>query len=225
MRAVGFLIALAVILLLMLLRISISVRSDGDLSLKLGIGILRFTVFPKKEKNIKLSDYKADKFRRRKEKLDEKNAKKKAKKQKKSSDNAVSEAESTCDKDEGEKRDILGLADTVLELVSVFLARFGRHLHINVRRLVIIIGSEDAATTAVVYGAVCGTVQCIVELFGSCFHTKFSKNAEVDVIPDFTSTKTSAAVDITFSLRLWQIFDMLIRTGAAYLKKLLSKEI
>lgn len=221
----GFFIALAVILLLMLLRISISVRSDGDLSLKLGIGIFRFTVFPKKEKNIKLSRYKADKFRRRMKKLDEKNAKKKAKKQKKPSDNAVSEAERTCDKDESEKRDILGLADTVLELASVFLARFGWHLHINVRRLVIIIGSGDAATTAVIYGAVCGTVQCIVELFDNCFHTKFSKNAQVDVIPDFTSTKTAADIDITFSLRLWQIFDMLTRTGAAYLKKLLSKEI
>ena len=225
MRAVGFIIAFALIALAAFLKISISVRSASDLSLKLGVGLLKFTVFPKKEKDIKLSDYKTDKFRRKKAKLDEKNAKKKAKKQKKTEKGALREAERGEGETEGKDRDILGLADTVFELVSVFLSRFGRHLHIKVRRLVIIIGSEDAAATALLYGAVCGTVQCIIELLDNCFHTKFSKNAAVDVVPDFTSQKTAADVDITFSLRLWQILDMLIRTGAAYIKKLLSKEI
>ncbi len=219
----GVIIALAVMLLIMFLRIGIHVRSDGELALKIGVGIFKISLYPKKEKKIKLSDYKIEKFRKKQEKLEGKKSQKKQKKTLRKKKSTAAEDKSSQTDVIKEKSDAMGLANTVLELVKVFLDRFGHHLHIKVERLVIIIGSSDAASTAILYGAVCGAVQCIVELFENCFHTKYSKNAEVRVTPDFTMEKTSADVGITFSLRVWQIFDTLIRTGIAYLKKVLNE--
>lgn len=228
MDEVGFLIAAAIILLILFLKIGVRVRSQGETALTLGVGIFRIPIFPVKEKEIKLSDYKIAKFRKNRARLEAKEAKKK---QKKRSDKPTSAEDKTAaaveaakrgdTESEKPKRDIAGLVETVFELVKVFLARFGKHLHIKVRRLVIIVGSEDAATTAVLYGTVCGAVQCLLELIYGCLNTKFVKDAEVRVEPDFTAVKPSALVDITFSVRVWQVFDMLIRTGIAYLKKLL----
>jgi len=56
-------------------------------------------------------------------------------------------------------------------------------------------------------------------------HLKLPKKREdISVVPDFTSGKLCAEVDIAFSFRVWQIFDMLIRSGIAFLKKYLNKD-
>ncbi len=222
----GFLIALAIILLILFIKLGVTVRSQGETSLTLGVGIFKIPIFPKKDKEIKLSDYKIAKFRKKQAKLaaaeDKKKRKKRSDKKPSAKDNTAENAEDQEDQDtEKPKRDIMGLVETVTELVKVFLARFGRHLHIKVRRVVIIVGSEDAATTAVMYGAVCGAVQCLCELLYNCLNTRFTKNAEIRVEPDFCALKPQAEVDITFSVRVWQVFDLLIRTGIAYLKKIL----
>lgn len=224
----GFLIALAVMLLILFLKIGVRVRSQGETSLTLGIGIFKLPLFPGKEKEIKLSDYKIAKFRKDQAKLAaaeaEKKQKKRSKKKNSTEDKTAEKVEAARLDKEGQskpKRDIMGLVETVTELVKVFLSRFGRHLYIKVRRLVIIVGSEDAATTAILYGAVCGAVQCLLELFHNCLNIRFVRSTDIRVEPDFTALKPQAEVDITFSVRVWQIFDMLIRTGLAYLKKLL----
>ncbi len=219
----GFVIAAAIVLLILFFRIGVRVRSDGELSLAIDLGIIKIPIFPKKEKSIKISDYKIKKFRENREKQAEKERKKREKQLAKNKGKSKAQprdevAEDAADKKK--KRDISGLVSLILELSKTFLSRFGRHLRIKVSRLVIIIGSEDAATTAVTYGAVCGAVQCFMELLDNCMHVKFPKNSEIRVIPDFTKEKTSAFVDIVFSFRIWQVFDMLIRTGIAYLKRL-----
>lgn len=219
----GFIIAALIIALVMFLNTSIHIRSDGALSLKIGVGIFKIPLYPKKEKKIKLSDYKIEKFRQSEARLTEKEAKKKLKKKRKTEKKTETTEKSGETAVTEKKSDVTELIDTVFTLVKVFLARFGRHLHIKVDRLVIIIGSEDAASTAIIYGAVCGAMQCLIELLDNCFHTKFSRNAEVFVSPDFTAEKTSADIDITFSLRVWQILDALIRTGFVYLKKMLNE--
>lgn len=220
----GWLIALCVLLLLallLMLRIGVRVKLCDDTLLWLGVGIFRIRLYPKREKKLKLSDYEIKKFRKRKAK-EEAKAKRKAAKEagkrseKKAADGKDSEGTTGHTK---EKRDISELVDTVLEVVKVFFERFGRHLHIKVRRLCIIVASGDAATTAVLYGAVCGAVQCLLELLDNSVKLKLPKCEEMVVTTDFTTEKTRADVDITFSLRLWQIFDVAIRSAWAYLKQ------
>ena len=215
----GWLIALgiaALFALVLMLRVGIKVKLADDTLLWLGFGIFRIKLYPRREKTIRLTDYKIDKFRKKQAKEEVKAKKKAAKKVEKKKTNKVSSKVQAKSK---EKRDISELLDTVLEIVKVFLERFGRYLHIKVKRLRIIVASTDAATTALLYGAVCGTVQCILELLDNTVALVVSKNEEIVVAPDFASTKTKADVDITFSLRIWQMLDIAIRSLWAYIKQ------
>ena len=225
MKTLGFLIALAIILLILFFRIGVKVRAGGDLSLVLDCLLFRIPLYPKKEKDIRLSDYKIKNYRHLKAKREKKQLKKQLRQQKKRSKNAHDD---TADKVEQArlrahgiktgKQDIKALVDTVTSVAKIFLSRFGRHLQIKVKRLVVVVGSGDAATTAVVYGGVCGAVQGFVELLDNCLHVKYSRNAEIKVIPDFTSEKSGADIDIVLSLRVWQALDILLRSGITYLK-------
>lgn len=217
----GWIIAAAIIALILLLKISIKVKIVGDTKLTLGIGIFSIPLFPTKEKTLKLSDYKIKKFRKRLAKSEaedkKKSNKKKTKAQPKHKKIGASQSKSS---DTGDsERDIMGLLSKLLEVVRVFASRFGHHLHIKVKRLVIIIATPDAAQTAVLYGAVCGAVQCLMELLYNTMHVKLPKNDDIRVEPDFLSEKITAEADITFSFRLYQALDILIRSAAAYLKK------
>lgn len=221
----GFLIALLIIVLLLFIRVGVKVRSLGNMSLAIDLGIFSIPLFPKKEKKIKLSDYKIGKFRKNKEKAEKKERKKRLRKKTESAaESTTKKVEAARRKNQGlraKKREASELIELITDLTKTFLSRFGKHLRIKVRRVVVTVSSEDAATTAVIYGGVCGAVQCFTELLYNCLNVKFDKNAEIKVIPDFTSEKSDAEIDITFSFRIWQVFDMLIRTGVAYLKKLL----
>lgn len=221
----GWLIALGAVLLfalVLMLRIGVRVKLCDDTLLWLGVGIFRIRLYPKREKKLRLSDYEINKFRKRKAKEESKAKKKAAKKAEKEAEKKkgftgkVSESAKAHDK---EKQGISELLDTVLEVVKVFFERFGRHLYIKVQRLCIIVASGDAATTAVLYGAVCGAVQCLLELLDSSVKLKLPKSEEMVVTTDFTAEKTRADVDITFSFRVWQIFDMAIRSLWAYIKQ------
>lgn len=221
----GWLIVLGIVLLfalILMLRVGVRVKLCDDTSLWLGVGVFRIRLYPKRERELKLSDYEIKKFRRRKAKEEARAKKKAAKKaaknakKKKTPESKVAQAEKTQTK---EKRDISELVDTVLEVVRVFFERFGRHLYIKVRRLCITVASADAATTAVLYGSVCGAVQCLLELLDNSVKLKLPRSEKIIVTTDFTTEKTRADVDIILSLRVWQIFDVAIRSLWAYIKQ------
>ncbi len=221
----GWLIAAAIIIIVVTLKLSVRVSFIDDMALSVGVGFFKIKLFPNKEKKLRLSDYKIKKFRKNQAKAELRQAKAEAKKlakqQKKDAKKQaeISEGESA---DEKPKRDILGLLGKLTEVIKVFISRFGHHLRIDLRRLVIIIATEDAASTAVLYGAVCGGVQCLLELLYNCTHLTIPKDEafyeNISVTTDFTSQKTRSEVDITLSFRLWQLFDILIRSAIAYLK-------
>ena len=218
----GWLIAAAIILLILIiltLKLSVRVKLRDDVSLILGIGIFKKKLLPSKEKEVRLSDYKIDKFRKNKDKHSQKSQKKS---KKKSATKALTSTEDSAAKEKPE-RDIMGLISKLLEVVKVLFKRFGHHLRIKVKRVHIIVASEDAATTAVLYGAVCGAVQCLFEFLYNCMHLTLPKSEEMQVVPDFTSEKIKAEIDITFSFRLWQIFDILLRSAWTYIKQSMNK--
>ena len=216
----GWIIAAAVTLLLFMLfmlRVSVKAKVDGDMKLTLGVWIFRIPLYPGKEKTLKLSDYKIKKFRKKQAKLEEAKSGKKPKK--KPTGHKLSASKTKMVEADDSEGDITELISTIISVVKVFFERFGHHLHIKLKRLVIIIATPDAAKTAVLYGTVCGAVQCLVELLSNTVHLKVPNSDDIRVEPDFTSEKTSAQVDITFSLRVYQIFDILIRSVIAYFKK------
>ncbi len=232
MGNVGFLIAAAIIVLILMLKISVRLKLTEDMKLAIGIGLIRLRILPSKEKELRLADYKIKKFRKDRAKLAKKQAvaaqKAKLKKDRKKVDKTtkkVADAKRRASGEEKPKKDIAGLIHIVTETAKTFITRFGKHLRIRVRKIRIIIGSDNAAKTAVTYGAVCGAVQCFMELIDNTVRVKLPKNAdELCVVPDFTAEKITAELDVAFSFRVWQIFDMLIRSAVTFIKNYINKE-
>lgn len=215
----GFLIAILAIILLILivlvLKISIRVTSADNYTLKLGVGIFRITLYPRKEKEIRLSDYEIKKYRKRLKKKEEQERKKLLKKRRSAKGKNVKTTEAGATA-APKKRDVMGMIDKIREVTIEFLTRFGRHLNIKIKRLHITVATDNAASTAVLYGAVCGGVTALLDIMGGSLNLNYAKDAIVSVEPDFTKTKTKALVDITFSFRTWQLLDIIIRSAWKY---------
>ncbi len=215
----GWLIAALVIALILFLKISVRVDFADDMTLYAGIGIFRIKLLPSKPKTARLKDYRIKRFRKLQKRSEIASVKKDKTSKKKA---AVKEASPASDDTQKPDRDILGLVGKLTDVTKVFLSRFGHHLRIDLKRLVIIIGTGDAAKTAVLYGAVCGGVQCLLELLYNCMHLHLQKGALAEFVrveADFLAEKTVASADVTFSFRIWQLFDILVRSGVRYLQK------
>lgn len=212
----GFLIAAIIIAAILCLRVSVRIGVDENFSLVAGVGFIKLRIFPAKEKKLKLSDYRIDKYRKREEKKRLAAEKKKAKKSAPAEQNAASQpAGKSVEK---EKRDIPALISKLTRVAGVFLKRFGKHLRIDLRKLNIIIATGDAAQTAIIYGAVIGAVQNLYALLVNSGTLRTTKKSELFVEPDFLSEKMRVEVDLRFSFMIWQLFDMAIRAGVEILK-------
>ncbi len=223
----GFLIAIGILLLILSLRIGVSVGFGGDLSLKIRIGPLAIPILPAKEKTLKLKDYRLKVFQKNREAeaagqaaaAEKKAAKKDEKKRRKlrsHTDEAVEKAEGTYEEPE---RDIPGLIKKLTRVASAFLRCFGKHLRVDVKRLVLIIATGEAASTAVLWGGVIGAVQLLLAVLGEAGTLHFSSRADIRVEADYLGEKPQAEVDIGFSFRLWHIFHMAFAALFAFLKK------
>lgn len=216
----GFLIAAIIITAILCLRLSVRVRTADELTLIAGIGFIRLRLLPQKEKRLKLKSYRIDRYRKmlRKEELSEekKNRKKQKKQAKKSEKTAAEKTDETEVKEE--KRDIPALIAKLTRVAGVFISRFGKHLRIHLRKIKLTVATGDAAQTAILYGAVIGAVQNLYALLVSSGTLKTTPNSELMVETDFLSEKPRAEIDITFSFRLWQLFDMALRSLIAYIK-------
>lgn len=215
----SFLIAAIIIAAILCLRVSVRIGVDENFSLVAGVGFIRIRIFPAKEKKLKLSDYRIDKFRKLEEKKRLAAEKKKAKKAKKSPPAEQKAASQPAGGSaEKKKRDIPALISKLTRVAGVFLKRFGKHLRIDLKKLNIIIATGDAAQTAIIYGAVIGAVQNLYALLASSGMLRTTKKSELFVEPDFLSEKMRVEVDLRFSFMIWQFFDMAIRAGVEFLK-------
>lgn len=218
----GFLIAAIIITAILLLRLSVRIRTDGGLTLIAGVGFIKIKLLPQREKKLKLRDYRIDRFRKRlrsEELADEKKRLKKQKKQAKKAEKAKEIESDRSDEPEAEeKTDLCELISKLTRVAKVFIVRFGKHLRIGLRKIKLSVATGDAAQTAILYGAIIGAVQNLYALLVSSGTLKTAKNSELTVEPDFLSEKPSVEIDLTFSFRLWQLFDIAIRSLIAYIK-------
>lgn len=217
----GILITAIIIVLILCLRVSVRIGVRDELSLVAGVGFIRLKIFPTKEKKLKLSDYRIDKFRKRleKEKSSSDRSKKSADKPKKDSSKPKASDKNAKSGDDNEKRDIPELISKLTRVVGVFLKRFGKHLRIDMKKFNINIAAGDAASTAILWGASIGAAQNLYALLVSSGTLRTDSKSEFTIVPDYLSERPSVEIDLRFSFMLWQLFDMAIRAGIEFLKK------
>lgn len=215
-----------------LIRADLIIRYAEGLGLVLSVAGIPISIFPGRKKKIKLRDYSPKAIERRRRKAEKKAAKKAAKAEKKAKKDAkkAEKAESGAEKKTGssgeEKEEkflsvpeIISLATSV---ITVFAKRFAKSMHVRVARLHIAVASEDAAKTALLYGAVSQGVCYLAALLDSCGKLKQANKADVRIYADYLKEKPVIDMEIVITLRNWQIIDITNRMLWTALKKFLK---
>ena len=198
------LIALVIIILLLRLRITVSYSkspTDGGSSPKvhLGIGPVRLKLYPKKEKKLRLSDYSAKNYK----KLVESDTASKGKHSKKKPKG----------KKDGKNELLPGGIGETFELVSELVEKFTGHLRCEVIKLRIMVGTNDAASTALTCGVVSSAVSLLLELIANYTDMRLKRPQDILIEPDFDSGEIHGEVSIKFSIRVINI----LRAGKGFI--------
>lgn len=181
------------------LAVRIEIEYNDSLRVVLRIGGVPMLLYPAKKKKLRLSDYDIKKLKRKRKK-------KSAKKAKKPSPKAKSE-----------KQDIAGAIELIINIVYRIIKKTRGYLRVDLDRLYISVGAEDAAKTAVLYGVVSQLASYLLELLKSA--AEFHLEAEnVFVGADFISGKTDAEIAVRLRLRVWQVLSLLISAGFAFVE-------
>lgn len=197
-------IIILVLVLLLSLRAVITVSYSDELTLYVRVLFVKIKILPAKKggKRVRsMSRSKAARIRKKlrrkeKQKLDKKLEKKKKKAE---------------EKETKEKKSLGEIIDTlkmIAGIVGTVLRKFFRHLRVDVARFNINIASDNAATTAIAYGAATQTVSYIMALLADSKNVRGLDTAQISINADYLSDTPTADIKLSFSLRVWHVFDI-----------------
>ena len=106
--------------------------------------------------------------------------------------------------------------EIILELLKTLRDYTKGKIFIRVRRMKIRIATEDAAKTAILYGAVLQSATCILEVIDQYFNPIHRKDGDMEIFPDYLATASEATINIECSMRLVQFLDLLINLQEAH---------
>ena len=195
-------ILLAILLLLTFLcfiRIHLVIIANTDIQAVLKILFIKIPLYPKSKKKIRPERFKKG-YPSRKDQKKKASPKKEAKKS-------------------GAKKTPLGeIVSTVLELVKLLFSRFTRHLRLDVSKIVVTVGGEDAAKCAIQYGIISQSVAYLLAFLDNNLKISKKRDGEINVLCDFTAENTTYDVHISASLTVWQLLDIGISLAYNYFK-------
>lgn len=195
---------LCLLFLILMLRLRITVayakipNGSGEGKVLLGIGPVKIKLYPKKKKELKLSDFSAKKYRLLLEKDRTPGAKKKPKEQ----------------KSEKDKNEFLpgGIGET-FELILELVEKFTEHLRCEVLCLKISVGTKDAASTALAYSGVSSAASFLIETIDTHTDMRLKSPRDVRIDADFDSGDIGCDIGVKFSIRIINI----LRAGSGFI--------
>ena len=193
------------IVLILLCPICVQLRYDGRLTVRAGVPFLKFRVYPDREDDLSSDTLSQKKKRKLKQKLMKKKARaekrreKERRKGKKASQKKLSD---TLKQTKGYVKDL----GRLFRFVRILAAKFGKKLHIQIKRLEIVAASDDAASTAYLFGALSQAVAYGLAAADKYTNIKF-KNSRVFVRADFCSDKTEVNAEILFRIRVGSLLS------------------
>lgn len=221
----GFLIFLLVLFVILMLKVQIIIEYNTDVALTVKIYGIPLRILPAKKRRVKpMTAKEAEKIRKKREKAAEQKrqkakakAKSKAEKKRKAAEKKEREkndpearrkALEAKRKKKEESATLEENLDLVKKIVAFFFSRFFRHLRIDLARLHLIVASDEAAKTAMMYGVAVQAVAYVLAFLDKYanFHGLSKRDVYVDA--DFLSEELKIDVKIAFSIRLWHIFHL-----------------
>ena len=204
--------------LIFIIPIHVMVGLTDNVSVMVRVLFLKIPILPKEKKKKSKDKDKKKKPKEKKKKKQEKPDKKEKKKKK--------------DKKNKNKKnisDIVGLVQVLLDTVVALFKRLGRNFKIRVHAYEICVASEEAAKTAVMYGAVKTLSETIFLRLEDSINFKIVKGAPMGVYADFLEEKFKANVKIDFSISIAGVFGVLFaaifKFIGSFIKMLLNKKL
>lgn len=200
-------IALALLLLvgtILLLPVRITLEYDTDL--RLDASLLGYSLWslPKRNKKIRYSRYSNKVLAQKKRRA--------LKKQQR----LLKKGATTPPKASEKKPGLVGDIEFILKQIGAILSRGYKHVKIEVERLIVRVVAEDAAKTAILFGAVNEAATALLAYLDEVGKWKRTRRTRISVAPDFAADKSSINVKIILTLRLWQAADVLLGTTLVY---------
>ncbi len=183
--------------LILFLRARVIITYDESLRVDFRLAFFRMRLFPAKPKKIK--------------------------KRKKKSKKATKAPVPTEKKDEEAKKDdgvvskLWALRRILLHTIEKFLGK----LHFKLIRLNIVVAGDNAAATALLYGATTQGVAYLIEILDTISNVDITKRSEISVKSDFISQKSSFEGKIVLYISVAHI----IYVGIHFLKKLIKSKM
>ena len=226
---VGCIILLFV--LLFTVRVGVTIEYRDELSLWVRVFGIKIGILPKKEKKYKYGHYSLNKIRRRDEKAAKKKAKADAKKRERDAEKAkrkarekkrrdsMTKAERKAEKKrkKAERPKVGDIVSLALEVAKLFFSRFFGKLHIRVARLHVNVATGDAASTAILYGALYPTAHLFLAGLEKISNVDGLKKADMQITPDFLSEQTTVDLKLSFSVSLGALLGAAIKSGFKFL--------
>lgn len=210
MTALFILLVIALLIVLLLYsRATLTLQYRDTIEITLSVLGLRFPLYPKKKKKVKISDYSIKSIQKRRLKEQKKALKKRKKKNK----------PPIRDNEQTKKRSVSQNLRILRGVAAPLSKRFFGHLRLCATHIHILVATGDAASTAILFGIINQSVIYLLEILDSFGSLRHGKSENISVKPDFTSDKTSVDIKLDFSLRIHHILDILIQTVALYLKE------
>lgn len=216
----GFVLLLLILVIAVRVKVTLKIKEDFELFITfLGIKI---RLIPKKKKKYKLRRYTLKKIRAREEKQAKKDAKKAQKKAEKAAAKKSAKAQKKkLTKEEkaqkkAERPSIPDMASLFIKLLGLLPKTFLARFHFHVAKLHIIVGSENAAKTAITYGAISGALYPVLEFLDR--HSNLHKRgADIFIDTDYTAEKIKFDADIAFSMSIFGLLCVALKLAFTFL--------
>lgn len=203
-------ISLAVLIIALLsLNFKLCLKIDGTTHIRAGVGPVVFSLLPKKKKKIRLKDYTYKRYKKNLEKKRKKQLKKAEKldKKRKAEELKKKNAEAAKDKTETPEEKLFTLS-SLLEFAAEQFPKAVSKLKINVKKLIVKVGGNDAAKIALDYGKLEAAVSLLMELLDNKTRLSKIKEGSVIVYADFLAEKTTVELDISVKIRGFSIVGL-----------------
>ena len=235
------LLGAAAVGILLSLRGVLTVAYDGEISVNYRVLFIKIPIYPlpkrkeRKRRRWHMSAAEAERIKKAQAKKEErwrrfkarfKSEKKDKEKEKPKETQASTEKKFTPPTKEQIKdvlTDTVDIVAALTEIIAVVVKRFTHHLRIKVARFKVKSATEDAAVTAVTYGAVSQIINLLLPILSTVQNFDLPKQKNFDISADFTTTKTDIDVEVSFSIRVWHFADMGIRALVGGIGKLFSR--
>lgn len=216
-------IIIAILVLLFSVRAFVCLKLTDTLTLYLRVFGIKINILPKKEKKYRISQY----TMRRIKKREQKRLRKEAKKAKKKAAKQAKKQKKKADKDKLTKKELRELkrkkrqsrpkigdmVSLALEILKLFFSTFLAHFHIKTKRIHISVGGADAAQTAMRWYAVYAACGATVALLDKHSNLHRGGESDISVTPDYLSEGIKADIDVSFSMNLFGLLCVVLKTA------------